>query len=398
MNVALFTDMYLPSKNGVVTHVRELKDGLEKRGHTAYVVTSRSPGYEDDDPNVLRLPSVKVPFLGKGVDIRQAVAPQIIVNGWLADKKINVVHTHSEFLMGLSGKKAARHLGVPHVHTMHTMWEEYLHYLLGGKVVTPAMVHWAVRAFLDEIQALVCPSIKSANWLYTILPAIQVKIIPNGVDVERISGLLPDAEARAAMRQSMGIAPEDFLMVFVGRIGHEKRVIELMEVAARAARSNPRIKMMFIGDGPDLETLRQMARDSGGPGSFIFTGAIGWESVLKWYAAAQLFVTLSLSEVQPMTLIEARVCGLPAIVRRDDSYLGLVTDGETGCVVDEDAEVTGRILRLAAHPEELRLLSRKCSETSGELSIEKTASMMETLYQEVAARNAVKNAAAQKKA
>lgn len=393
MNVALFTDVYLPTKNGVVTHVHELKLGLEKRGHTAYVVTSRNPGYEDEDPGVLRLPSVKVPFLGKGMEIRQAVAPPLMVNNWLSDKKIDIVHTHSEFLMGLAGKKAARHLGVPHVHTSHTMWEEYLHYLLGGKVVTPAIVHWAVRTFLEEAQALICPSIKSANWLSKILPDINVRIIPNGIDVERIAGIVPDAEQKALMRAEAGIRPDDFLLVFVGRIGHEKRVAELMGSAERAAWRNPKVKMMFIGDGPVLEILRQKARDSRSPGAFIFTGFMEWESVIKWYAAAQLFVTLSLSEVQPMTLIEARACGLPAIVRRDDSYLGLVTDGETGCVVDDDAEATERILRLAANPSELGGLSRTCTETAGEISITRTSSMMEALYREVVEGHAAQKGA-----
>jgi 1,2-diacylglycerol 3-alpha-glucosyltransferase len=380
MNIALFTDVYLPAKNGVVTHVNELKFGLRKRGHTVYVISSRSPGYEDGDPCVLRLPSVKVPFLGKGMEIRQALAPQLMVKNYLSDKHIDVVHTHSEFLMGLSGKKAARHLGIPHVHTLHTMWEDYLHYLMKGKVVTPNMVRRVARAFLGEAQACVAPSVKSANWLRSVLPNVPVRIISNGVDVDKIGALIPSEAEKAAIREGIGVKPDDVLLVFVGRIGQEKRVGELMDTVGEAIHRNPRVRMMFIGDGPVLDSLRQKAREYERPEAFIFTGFMPWESVIKQYAASQLFITLSLSEVQPMTLIEARVCGLPAIVRRDDSYLGLVEDGENGYVVDEDMAAVERILHLADNPAELCRFSRRNLGTAREFSITKTAALMEELY------------------
>ncbi|MGA2478635.1 MAG: glycosyltransferase [Spirochaetia bacterium] len=379
MNIALFTDTFFPVKNGVVTHVNELKEGLRRRGHTVFIVTSRFPDYEDDDPAILRLTSLKVP-LGKGMQIRYAFGLQKTVTDFLKNKNIQIVHTHTEFSVGRSGVKSARHLGIPHVHTLHTMWEEYRHYIFNGRVLTRGMIKRALRWFLKRVDAFVAPSPKSAHYLQALMPSVPVSVISNGVDTTRIASLIPSAEQKAALRAQLGVGTDDFILIFVGRIGMEKRVFELVDAVAAAAAREPRIRMIFIGDGPTLDPLKRRAQDSAAPAAFVFTGFLGWEAVIAHLASSNLFVTVSLSEVQPMTIIEAQLCGLPVVARRDESYFEMILDGKNGYLVEEDSEVVEKILELARDERKWADFSRESLRRSQNLSIENTVSRMEELY------------------
>jgi 1,2-diacylglycerol 3-alpha-glucosyltransferase len=387
MNVALFTDSYLPVKSGVVTHVKEITDGLRRKGHRVCVVTSAHPGYVESDRDVLRLQSVKAP-LGHGTEIYYSYGSQRTVEDFLRSRNIDVVHAHTEFALGRSGKKAARRFGVPLVHTFHTLWEEYVHYVLGGRVLKPAMVRRIVRRFLRGVDGVIAPSVKIADYLHTVMPGLSTTIISNGIDVERISSLLPSPEARLQLRERLGFREGDVVIAFVGRIGIEKRVFQPLDVASAAVESDPRLRFLVVGDGPALPTLMRAAASGPASRAIRFTEAIPWESVIPHYAVADAFISLSLSEVQPMTVIEALACGLPIIARRDACYTGLVQDGVNGFLVDQDQEAVGRMLELARD----RALRERCARASRDLSrqvsVERTVSMLERYYAESIARRA----------
>jgi 1,2-diacylglycerol 3-alpha-glucosyltransferase len=387
MNVALFTDSYLPVKTGVVTHVREITDGLRRRGHRVCIVTSAHPEYIERDPDILRLQSVRAP-LGHGTEIYYSLGSQRTVETFLRSRDIDVVHTHTEFALGRSGRKAARRFDVPLVHTFHTLYEEYVHYVLGGKVLRPGMIRPMVRRFLKEVDGVIAPSVKIADYLHTVMPGVSTTIISSGIDVKRISSLLPSREARQELRERLGFREDDVVIAFVGRIGIEKRVFQLLDVASAAVQSDPRLRLLVVGDGPALPTLMRAAASGPAAHAIRFTEAIPWESIIPYYAAADAFLTVSLSEVQPMTVIEALACGLPVIARRDTCYTGLVQDGVNGYLVDEDQTAVGRILELAHDP----ALRERCAcasrNLSSQVSVERTVSMLERYYAEAAARRA----------
>lgn len=387
MNVALFTDSYLPVKSGVVTHVKEITDGLRRKGHRVCVVTSAHPGYVEQDRDVLRLQSVKAP-LGHGTEIYYSYGSQRTVEDFLRSRSIDVVHTHTEFALGRSGSKAARRFDVPLVHTFHTMWEEYVHYVLGGRVLRPAMVRRLVRRFLRGMDGVITPSVKIADYLHSVMPGLRTTTISNGIDVGRISSLLPSPEARLRLRERLGFREGDVVIVFVGRVGVEKRVFQLLDVASAAVQSNPRLRLLVVGDGPALPTLMRAAACGPASHAVRFTEAIPWESIIPYYAAADVFLTVSLSEVQPMTVIEALACGLPIIARRDSCYTGLVQDGANGYLVDQDQEAVERILELARD----RALRERCAcasrDLSSQVSVERTVSNLERYYAEAIARRA----------
>jgi len=115
----------------------------------------------------------------------------------------------------------------------------------------------------------------------------------------------------------------------------------------------------------------------------LLTGAVPWERMNDLYLAADLFASASLSEVHPMTLLEAGACGLPAVVRRDDAYQGLVEDGYNGYLADSDEQLAQTVSRILPDKEKLQRLSRNAQRLAVGLTIEAQATRLEALYQQL---------------
>lgn len=380
MNIAIFTDSYIPIKNGVTTSVMQLKEGLEEKGHSVIIITVDVPNYEEKDINIYRLPSIGASF-GSGTDARLSfLFNQRPIIRFLKKKKIELIHTHTEFTIAHYGKMAAKKLKLPWVHTTHTMWEEYRHYLLNGKVLTRGMVRKMMASYMKEAYCLINPSIKAQNYYKELLPQNPSFVINNGIDVAKFkSSVITDNEI-IRLRKTFGIKKNDKIIIFVGRIGKEKRVVELFHLILPILRENNQVKMVFTGTGPQLDQLMNKTKEINLGKQIIFTGFVNWELVYRLYSLANLFVTASLSEVQPMTLIEATMCGLPIITRRDESYFDLVIDDKNGFMENSDEKMTERINELIHDDEKLKEFSSYSLKISSKFTAENHVSKMEKLY------------------
>ncbi|HRU44673.1 MAG TPA: glycosyltransferase, partial [Spirochaetota bacterium] len=115
----------------------------------------------------------------------------------------------------------------------------------------------------------------------------------------------------------------------------------------------------------------------------IFTGFVNWDIVYRLYSISDIFVTASLSEVHPMTLIEASMCKLAIVARKDDSYLDLVRDGVNGFLVENDEEITNKIKMLTKDKELLNSFKRESFLISKQFSSENHVARVEKFYQRV---------------
>ena len=384
MRIAIFTDCYLPIKNGVVTSVLQLKDGLKKKGHEVIIMAPEVPDYDDDDEeddeDVFRLPAIKA---GLGTEQMVSIINQGAVTRFIKKRNINLIHTHTEFSLGYSGKTAARKLKIPHVHTSHTMWENYTHYILNGKILTSKMVKRIMKIFLTKITINVAPSVKIEKYNREIIPEVPIVIINNGIDVSKFKSSVITEREIIDIRNKFGLSKKDKIMIFVGRIGKEKRVCELFNIASEVMKKNSNVKMMFVGDGPDLNELIKKAKKIGMEKRFIFTGFVNWNLVYRFYSISTIFLTSSLSEVQPMTIIEAIMCGLPVMVRKDDSYMDLVQEGVNGHLVDSDEDFLLKLDNLLKDEKKLKQYSIGSSEISQRFTAENHVKRMEQLYNTV---------------
>ncbi len=380
MNIAIFTDCYLPIKNGVVTSVLQLKSGLENHGHNVVIITSEVPMYRDKEDNVIRLPSIKAGF---GTEQRLAFFTQPSVNRFLKKKQIDLIHTHTEFSLGYSGKWASKKLKIPHIHTTHTMWEDYNHYIMNGRLLSSKMIKKILSTFLKNTTALIAPSIKAKRYYHELVPEIPIQVVHNGIDMHKFkSAEITKGEVKELYRQ-FDIHKNDKLIIFVGRIGREKRVNELVDSVVPVLKKIPKTKLLLVGDGPEMKELKHKAAELNLEKEIIFTGFVNWELVFKLYSISHIFATCSLSEVHPMTLIEACMCNLAIVARRDDSYLDLVQEGKNGHLVDSETALTARLTELLKNEDKRKSFGKYSYFVSQSYSAETHVDKVENFYKKV---------------
>jgi 1,2-diacylglycerol 3-alpha-glucosyltransferase len=131
MRVGIFTDTYPPYVSGVCTSIMMLKRALEKKGHEVFVVTinMESMSYKFEENGKV----VKVPGLPIGLyNIRQSGIYPIRIVNQIKKWHLDVIHSHSEFSIGTFARIIAKQFNIPLIHTYHTMYEDYIHYITKG--------------------------------------------------------------------------------------------------------------------------------------------------------------------------------------------------------------------------------------------------------------------------
>ena len=384
MTIALFSDSYLPTKSGIVTVVVQLQEQLKKLGHRVILVTVETTDeYETYDPDIYRVHSVA---LGLGTDQFVGIPAMHPLIHFLREAGVQLIHCHTEFGIGKAGLRAAHVLKIPAICTTHTMWTDfYKYYLTFGKLISPKIINGIMKKYYGKFDSLIGVSTKARNYFKQpgMLPEMPSVIIPNAIDKEKFQKSHISEEAKKALRQSYDIKDDELMMLFVGRIGEEKRVFELLQVCQHVIKKNNKIKMVFVGNGPAYEDMLKKADEQIKEKSIIFTGFIEWTKVSEYYESADLFVTTSLSEMHSMTILEAQLSGLPIVVRRDESYLDSVFDGENGYLTDSEEEMEDRILQLAADKEKLIAFGKRSLEITKRFTIETHIKKTLKVYEEV---------------
>ena len=384
MTIALFSDSYLPTKSGIVTVVVQLQEQLKKLGHRVILVTVETTDeYETYDPDIYRVHSVA---LGLGTDQFVGIPAMHPLIHFLREAGVQLIHCHTEFGIGKAGLRAAHVLKIPAICTTHTMWTDfYKYYLTFGKLISPKIINGIMKKYYGKFDSLIGVSTKARNYFKQpgMLPEMPSVIIPNAIDKEKFQKSHISEEAKKALRQSYDIKDDELMMLFVGRIGEEKRVFELLQVCQHVIKKNNKIKMVFVGNGPAYEDMLKKADEQIKEKSIIFAGFIEWTKVSEYYESADLFVTTSLSEMHSMTILEAQLSGLPIVVRRDESYLDSVFDGENGYLTDSEEEMEDRILQLAADKEKLIAFGKRSLEITKRFTIETHIKKTLKVYEEV---------------
>ena len=187
MRIALFTETYVPYINGVVTHVKALHDGLTKLGHDVLVVTvdTRTLRHYIKD-GVLYCPAKRMKNLYNfGLASPVSLKRLQILRAFRPD----VIHIHQEFGIGLSGMMIARQLKIPLVYTLHTMYDDYLYYIVPDRMV-PGLQKIAHRYFgyiAKNAEEVTGPSMKVQEYLDICGAQKSVNVVPNPVELDKFS-------------------------------------------------------------------------------------------------------------------------------------------------------------------------------------------------------------------
>ena len=345
MKIGLFTDTFYPEINGVATSCLSLERELTKRGHEVHVFAPKCKGWEEyAGDNIHRVASA--PFIA--LKDRNVAFPTLL-NAWKAEKiDFDIVHTNSEFIMGHFGHRVARSLGCAVVHTYHTVWEDYTYYLTHGvgdeavRKITRRYSQW----WCNRFDRVITPTGKTLNLLKKYGVEAPIDTIPSGMDISRFAPERHSAEERMRVREACGVKPGERVLLNIGRIAREKNIEQVMRVFPRLHEVCPDVRFVIVGEGPMLETLGQMARESGVQDSVTFAGPKPWEEIDQYYAMADVFCSASHSETQGLTYVEAMASGLCVCAVNDPCLDGVIEDGVSGILTgDSDEDLLAGLVR-----------------------------------------------------
>lgn len=381
MNIALFSETYLPFVNGVVTHLKVLKEGLELLGHNVLIVTADPEAKTHFIENgILHCPSHSIKKLyGYGISSPISRKRLKLITSFNPD----VIHVHNEFSMGLFGIQVAKRLEKPLVYTLHTVYNDYLYYVVPEPLVPVIRVFARAYArwFTNKASALTGPSKKVEEFFNECGIDRPVSCIPNSVEYDVFDPEKTSLEERNALRARMGIASDAFLAVFVGRIGKEKSIDVLLQYWKVAIQSVKKLHLLVVGDGPDAAEIKELANELGLHDHVSFSGKIPHEDIAPWYAACDVYVTASLSEMMSISMLEGMASGLPAIIRSDPLNDDQVQEGINGYHYQNAKEMTDILKQLAEKPaEEMRVLHEQVRRSVRDNGAKNHAAFMLDIY------------------
>ena len=388
MRIGLFTETYLPHINGVVTHVKILRDGLLQQGHEVLVVTADyQTRHHYIKDGILHCPAIKSKrFYGYGVASPFSRRRLKLVQDFHPD----IIHIHNEFGIGLSGIFAAKQLHVPLVYTLHTMYDDYLYYVAPRHLLRAAkkVSHDYFRLLGNAATELTGPSPKCQEYFQQIGVKKDVNVIPNAVELDDFSPDRISAENKAAFRRRYQIPDDVMIACFVGRLGHEKSVDVLLDYWARTITPEDKIMLCIIGGGPVQEELEQQAKDLGIGSMVVFTGAVPHDQMPPYYASCDVYVTASLSDTNSISMLEGMATGLPVLRRYDalNENVDQVRDGVNGYIFNSPEEMAAELRRVKnLSPEQLSILKASVIESVKRSGAEALANYTYNVYRKAMA-------------
>ncbi|MBC1470454.1 glycosyltransferase family 4 protein [Listeria seeligeri] len=380
MNIGIFTDTYSPQISGVATSIMIMENELRKQGHTVYIFTTTDPNAdrESEEGRVFRLPSIPFVFFPER---RVAVAGMNKFIKLVGRLNLDIIHTHTEFSLGLLGKRIAKKYHIPSIHTYHTMYVDYLHYIAKGKILTPSMVGKMTKTFCDSYDAIITPTPKVRHHLEEQGIYKLMYTIPTGTDISSFAPV--EKQLIAELKKSLGIGAEDAVILSLGRIAQEKNIDAIINAMPEVLLKEPNAKLVIVGDGPVRKDLEKIVENKNLEEHVIFTGAVDWENISLYYQLGDLFVSASTTETQGLTYAEAMAASLPVVAKRDESIEGFLTDRETAFLFDEDYELADLLVQVLSDKNTAALVAANGRVKVESISSDQFGLNVEATYNEI---------------
>jgi glycosyltransferase involved in cell wall biosynthesis len=299
----------------------------------------------------------------------------------------DLVHTHMA-KAGFLGRQAALIAARPRPVLVHTFHGHVLEGYFGPAKTD--LYRRLERRLARRTDRLIGVSRQTVDDLVRleVAPAEKFSVIPLGLDLGPFANV--ERNAGRGLRAELGLADDDVLLVFVGRIVPIKRLDLLLRAFSRAQPEGARLHLAIAGDGQTRADFERFASDLGIRDAVSFLGYR--RDLVPIAAAADVAVLSSDNEGTPVWLIEAAAAGTPAIATDVGGASEVVTP-ETGLVVppDDEAGLASAISPLAADQALRRRMGKAAREhVLRRYSIERLVADIDSLYRELLERAAVR--------
>lgn len=356
MNIGLFNESFPPVMDGVAVCVSNYARWMQEKVGGVTVVTPHNDGadYGALSYEVLDYFSVPVPFREPYVTGLSEIDPKFLRK--LLTREFRIVHAHSPFTSGWTAHRIARRERIPLVATFHSKYREDFARVIPSKLIVDTVIREIVR-FYEAADEVWVPQESVKDVLYSYGYKGSIEVVQNGCDMV---GDYPETFFRDA-RKALGVEADTFVLLFVGQHIWEKNLRLTIEALSRI-KDLP-YRMFFVGKGYAADEMKALVASLGIGDKVTFAGTVTDRERLKqYYAAADLFLFPSLYDTDGLVVREAAAFGTPSIMLKDASASGMLTDGDTGFLIENGLDAFEAALRRGFEDREtLRRVGRKAS-------------------------------------
>ncbi len=332
MNILFISDVFFPRVNGVSTSINTFATELRALGHQ---VTLIAPSYTDEDKQeewIVRVPSHKIYFdpedrlmnFGK----LKALLP------WIRDKHFDVIHIHTPFTAHYVGIHFGKKLDIPVVETYHTFFEDYLHHYLPfiPQFISRKLARTISRRQCNAVDGIVSPSKPMLDVLKQYGIKTPAEVVATGLDDSSFAPV--DGEH---FRMSHDIPLAQPMLLFVGRVAHEKNIGFLLEMHVELIKKHPDALLVITGEGPAEESIKHSIDKLGISNKVRMIGYLDRShELIACYKAADIFVFASKSETQGLVLLEAMAQGTAVVAIAELGTKSILIEGEGVLIAKDD--------------------------------------------------------------
>ncbi|MBN1511980.1 MAG: glycosyltransferase family 4 protein [Phycisphaerae bacterium] len=340
LSICIATDAYLPSIGGVENHVLHLAAELRRLGHEAVVVTHPPPPMPNGALSQVESPAPVERLAGRLFLFREhdiAIDPRMVTSfrRLLERSRFDIVHGQSEgSYLVYEALAAARYRGVTTVLTRHSM-------IRNKPAVARPFLLFLTNLLARRADGLIAVSHSCAEESAGF-PGLM-RVIPNGVDIDEFR---PMPYGRERLRADLGLAPDDVVLGYAGRLHTTKGIPLLMEVFAELHRENAKLRLVLAGPGPLRAAIAERAAASSG--AIRLLDPQPFDKIAALLNTFDVFAFASKGEAFGISLLEAMACGLPSVAFGRWGVKELVADGETGLLAVGPADFAMKLRRLAS--------------------------------------------------
>ncbi|MFZ2123984.1 MAG: glycosyltransferase [Rhodoferax sp.] len=380
MKILFVSDVYFPRINGVSTSIETYHRNLRLLGHIVHIIAPDYLKPSADETDIMRVPSRSVPFDPED----RLMSFKWVMNHLekLSSENYDIIHIQTPFVAHYLGVRLSRVLAIPCVETYHTFFEEYLHHYIPflPKTVTRFVANRFSRHQGNNLDGMVVPSNPMLKVLKSYGITTHTEVIPTGIEPE---SFVPGD--RAAFRAKHGIPQDRPVILFVGRVAHEKNIGFLLKVVDRIRHEIPNILFLIAGEGPASKSLGQEVRDLRINENVAFVGYFDRHKELNsCYRAADVFVFSSRTETQGLVLLEAMAQGVPVVSIAEFGTRDVLREGEGVWIAQEDlTDFSGKVVTMLGDEQARKALGASGREYANEWSSSAQAKRMLSFYNRV---------------